>query len=147
MFTVVESRYRGAVKVKTKTIHQTVTFKAVPHAVYETLMDSKKHGQLVGANAKIIKKVGAKFSIYDGEIEGVNLELVPDKKIVQTWRYSDWREDHYSTATFLLEEIKGGAKLTFTQTDVPEDRYQDISQGWKDYYWQPMKEILEKPAK
>jgi activator of HSP90 ATPase len=133
--------------MKTKTIHQTVTFKANQHAVYETLMVSKKHAKLVGADAKIIKKVGAKFSIYDGEIEGVNLELVPDKKIVQSWRYSDWPEGHYSKATFLLEEIKDGTKLTFTQTDVPEDLYADVSQGWKDYYWQPMKEMLEKPDK
>ena len=130
--------------MKTKTIHQTVTIKAKPHEVYETLMDSKKHGELVGANAKITKKVGAKFSIYDGDIEGVNLELVPDKKIVQTWRYSDWPEGHYSKATFLLEESKDGTKLTFTQSEVPEDKYEDVAQGWQDYYWEPMKDILEK---
>jgi len=130
--------------MKTKTINQTVTFKATPHQVYETLMDSKKHAELVGAEARINKKVGTKFSIYGGEIEGVNLELVPDRRIVQSWRYSDWPEGHYSKATFLLEEIKGGTKLTFTQTDVPENLYQDVAQGWKDYYWQPMKEMLEK---
>lgn len=131
--------------MKTKTIRQTVTFKATPHQVYETLMDSKKHAELVGADAKITKKVGDKFTIYGGDIEGVNLELVPDKKIVQSWRYNDFPEGHYSKATFLLEESKGGTKLTFVQTEVPEDRYSDISQGWKDYYWQPMKDMLEKP--
>jgi activator of HSP90 ATPase len=127
-----------------QTIHQTITFKATPHKVYETLMDSKKHAELVGAEAKITKKVGGKFTIYDGEIEGENLELVPDKKIVQSWRYSDWPEGHYSKATFLLEDSNGGTRLTFTQTDVPDDKYDDVSQGWHDYYWQPMKEMLEK---
>jgi activator of HSP90 ATPase len=131
--------------MKTKTIYQTVSIKATPHEVYETLMDSKKHAELVGAEARINKKVGSKFSIYGGEIEGVNLELVPDTKIVQSWRYSDWPEGHYSKATFLLEESKGGTKLTFTQTEVPEELYEDVAQGWKDYYWQPMKETLEKP--
>jgi activator of HSP90 ATPase len=129
--------------MKTKTIQQTVTIKATPHEVYETLMDSKKHAELVGAEARISKKVGARFSIYDGEIEGVNLELVPDKKIVQSWRYSDWPEGHYSKATFLLKESQSGTKLIFTQTEVPEDKYEDVSQGWHDYYWQPMKEMLE----
>jgi len=133
--------------LKTKTIHQTVTFKASPHELYEMLMDSKKHAQIVDADAEIRKKVGAKFRIYGGEIEGVNLELVPDKKIVQSWRYSDWPEGHYSKATFLLEESKGSTKLTFTQAEVPEALYEDVSQGWKDYYWQPMKELLEKPHK
>jgi activator of HSP90 ATPase len=133
--------------MKTKTIHQIVTFKATPHDVYETLMDAKKHSQLTGSKARITKKVGDKFSIYEGEIEGVNLELVPDRKIVQSWRYSDWPEGHYSTATFLLEESNGATKLTFTQTEVPEELYEDVAQGWRDYYWQPMKEMLEKPKK
>jgi activator of HSP90 ATPase len=127
-----------------RTIRQTVYFKATPNEIYETLMDSQKHAELAGAEARISKKVGGKFSIYDGEIEGVNLELVPDKRIVQSWRYSDWPEGHYSKATFLLEENQGGTKLTFTQSEVPEDKYEDVSQGWHDYYWQPMKDLLEK---
>ncbi|MBM4446670.1 MAG: hypothetical protein FJ023_04870 [Chloroflexi bacterium] len=131
--------------MKTKTIRQTVTFKATPHEVYETLMDSKKHSQLTGSKAQISREVGSKFSIYEGDIEGVNLELVPDHKIIQSWRYSDWPEGHYSQATFILEEIKGVTRLTFTQTEVPEEHYQDIAQGWRDYYWIPMKEMLEKP--
>jgi activator of HSP90 ATPase len=129
--------------MKTKTISQTVTFKASPHKVYEMLMDSKKHSELTGSKAQISKKVGAKFSIYEGDIEGVNIELVPDQKIFQSWRYSDWPEGHYSQATFLLEEVKGKTRLTFIQTGVPEEHYDDIAQGWHDYYWEPMKELLE----
>ena len=127
-----------------KTIKQTLTFDASPHEIYEMLMDSRKHAQVVGANAKVTKKVGDKFSIYDGEIEGVNLELVPDKKIVQSWRYNDWPEGHFSKATFLFETSKGGTKMTFTQTEVPDDKYEDVAQGWKDYYWEPIKQLLEK---
>jgi hypothetical protein len=26
---------------------------------------------------------------------------------------------------------------------VPDDKYEDIKQGWKDYYWAPMKAMLE----
>jgi len=129
--------------MKTKTIRQTVTFKATPHEVYEIIMDSKKHSELTGSTAQIGKKVGARFSIYDGDIEGVNLGLVPDQKIIQSWRYSNWPEEHYSEVTFLLEEIKGATRLTFTQTGVPEEHYDDIAQGWHDYYWEPIKELLE----
>jgi activator of HSP90 ATPase len=129
--------------MKTKTVRQTVTFKATPHEVYEMLMDSKKHSELTMSKAQISKKVGDKFSIYEGDIEGVNLELVPGRKIIQSWRYSDWPEGHYSQATFLLEEIKGGTQLTFTQTGVPEEHFDEIARGWHDYYWEPMKELLE----
>jgi activator of HSP90 ATPase len=127
-----------------KTIKQTATFKASPHDVYELLMDSKKQAELEGGEAKISRKVGGKFTISSGDIEGTNLELVPDQKIVQSWRYGDWPEGHYSTATFSLEKTDKGTRLTFTQTDVPDDKYEDIKQGWKDYYWTPMKAMLEK---
>lgn len=130
--------------MKTKTIRQTVTFKASPHDVYETLMDSRKHARLAGGNASVSRKVGGRFSILDGQIEGVNLELVPDEKIVQTWRMDDWPEGHYSKATFQFEEVGGKTKMTFVQTGVPEEFCEDIKQGWKDYYWTPMKEILKK---
>ena len=130
--------------VKTKTIRQSVTFKASPGEVYETLMDSKKHGEFTGAPAKISREVGGKFSIYEGDIEGVNLELIPAQKITQSWRYSDWPAGHYSKCTFGLSPVPGGTRLTFTQTGVPEDKYEDIRQGWHDYYWEPMKELLAK---
>ena len=123
-----------------KIIKQTVTFKKTPHEVYEMLMDAKKHTAFTGAKAKINNKVGGKFSAYDGYCDGVNLELVPDKKIVQTWRASDWPEGHYSTATYELTKVKGGTKLSFTQKDVPEDQYADIKQGWIEFYWDKMKE-------
>lgn len=128
----------------TRNIRQSVTFKTSPHQVYEALMDSRKHAQFTGGKASVSRQVGGKFSVFDGYAEGVNLELVPDGKIVQTWRASDWPEGHYSRVSFSLKEVAGGTHLTFTQSGVPEERYDDISQGWRDYYWAPMKQMLEK---
>jgi activator of HSP90 ATPase len=130
--------------MKTRTIRQSVTFKASAHEVYEALMDSGKHGRFTEAKATISRKVGGKFSVWEGQIEGVNLELVPDGKVVQSWRMDDWPEGHFSKATFQFEESDGKTKLTFVQTGVPEEFYEDIKQGWRDYYWEPMKEMLEK---
>lgn len=130
--------------MNTRTIRQSVTFKVPAHEVYEALMNSKKHGEFTGSAVKISPKVGGRFSIYGGDIQGLNLELVPGQKIVQSWRYSDWPKSHYSKATFSLKEVTTGTRLTFTQTGVPEEFYDDIKQGWHDYYWGPMKEMLEK---
>jgi activator of HSP90 ATPase len=80
--------------------------------------------------------------VYGGNIQGANLELVPDRKIVQSWRYGDWPDDHYSRVTSLLKGVPNGTHLTFTQTGVPDEFYEDIAQGWKDYYWGPMREML-----
>jgi activator of HSP90 ATPase len=128
--------------MNTKTIRQSATFKASPHEVYEALMDSRNHSKFTDGKASISRKIDGKFTAYDGYIEGVNLELVPDEKIVQSWRGSDWPKGHYSTATFALKQIGSGTRLTFTQTDVPEEQYEPISQGWRDYYWTPMKKML-----
>lgn len=132
--------------MRTRTVRQTVTFKASPHEVYEMLMDSRKHSSFTGDKATISRRVGGKFTV--GEyIEGVNLELVQDKKIVQSWRGADWPEGHFSRSTFSLKAKGGGSRLTFVQNGVPEDHYDEIKQGWHDYYWKPMKEMLSAIAR
>jgi activator of HSP90 ATPase len=127
-----------------KPIHQTVTFRASPHDVYEALLDSKRHAAFSGSAAKISRKVGGEISAYDGYISGKNLELVPDKKIVQSWRAVDWPEDHFSTVTFVLTPDTGGTRLDFTHADVPDGTEAEFTQGWIDNYWEPMKKMLEK---
>jgi activator of HSP90 ATPase len=129
--------------MKKRTIKQTVIIKAEPHEVYEALMDSEKHAGFSGAKAKISRKVGGKFKCYDGWIDGWNVELVHDEKIVQKWRGANWPEGHYSTVTFALNKRVDGTRLSFTQTDVPEDHYESISKGWYESYWDKMKPALE----
>jgi activator of HSP90 ATPase len=130
--------------MKTKDIKQCVEFSAPPHEVYELLMDSRKHSKFTGDKANISRKAGGKFTAFGDYIEGVNIELVPDKKIVQSWHASDWPEGHYSQVTFTFTETSTGTTLTFEQTGVPAEQCDDIEQGWIDYYWTPMKELLEK---
>jgi len=128
--------------MKTKTIKHSITIKATAHEIYEALMDSRKHSKFSGSKAVISKKIGGRFTAYDGYIDGINLELIPDKKIVQSWRASDWPQGHYSEVTYLLTEVENGTNLEFTQSGVPAQFYDDISQGWHDFYWKPMKEML-----
>jgi activator of HSP90 ATPase len=123
----------------TKDIQQKSQFKAAPHDVYEALMDSRKHARFTGAPARISRKPGGTFSAYDGYITGVNIELLPDTRIVQAWRGSDWPEGWYSLVVFSLKTVKGGTRLDFTQIGVPAMEYRDIYAGWGEYYWKPMK--------
>jgi hypothetical protein len=51
-------------KMQTKTLQQTVTFRASPKEVYDMLTDSKKHQSLSGMPAKISKRVGGKFTAW-----------------------------------------------------------------------------------
>ncbi len=129
---------------KTGAIRQTATFKATPHQVYEALMDAKKHAQFTGGEAEISRKVGGKFSTFDGWAQGENVELVPDQKIVQTWHCDDWPDGHFSQITISLTKVEGGTRLSFHQTGIPQSAMGDIKQGWREFYWEPMKKMLAK---
>jgi len=127
-----------------KLVRQSATFKATPHQVYEALMDSRQHARFTGDAASISRKVGGKIMAYGGYITGANLELASDKKIVQTWRASDWPEGHISKVTFRMTAVKGGTRLTFTHSGVPDEQFEAIKRGWIEHYWTPMKAMLEK---
>jgi uncharacterized protein YndB with AHSA1/START domain len=126
-----------------KTIQQTVIFGVSPHAVYEALMDSKRHAAFTGGAAEISREVGGAYSAYDGYITGRNIELVADRKIVQSWRAVDWEQDVLSTVTFELTPVPEGTRLDFTHADVPEGTEAEFAQGWIDNYWEPMQAYLE----
>ena len=128
--------------MQTKTLQQTVTFKASPQEVYDMLMDSKKHRSLSGMAAKISKKVGGKFTAWGSHISGINLVLKPGEKIVQAWRATGWWPDHYSIAIFDIRKVRGGSMLKFTQIGIPPSRYSGHYRGWIETYWTPMKEIF-----
>lgn len=132
--------------MNTKNIKQTVVFNALPVVVYEMIMDAKKHAKFTGAKTSMSKKNGGKFSTYDGYIHGYNIELIEGKKIIQAWHFKEdgWPDEHYSICTFDFKKEGKGTKLTFTQTEIPEHKVEALKSGWKDYYWKPMKQLLEK---
>lgn len=109
-------------------------------------MDSRKHSKLTESEAKISRKVGSKFSIFEGSINGINKELEQDKKIVQSWRSEeeDWPAKHYSTVTFIFESIEEGTLIKFKHTEIPSAVYESVKDGWNTYYWEPLKNLLEK---
>ncbi len=118
-----------------KTIKQTIQFAAQPHEVHEALMDASKQMRFTGAGAAISREVGGNFATYDGGIGGVNLELVPDAKIVQAWRCTadQWPEEHYSKLSISLEPAGNGhTRLMMVHEEVPEASYETCDNGWRE---------------
>jgi activator of HSP90 ATPase len=131
----------------TKEIRHVVRLDAKPRAIYQALMNSKKHAAFTGAPAKIEPKVGGRFAAWGPHLRGVNVELVKNKRIVQAWRAKSWPKSHYSIATFDLKRAKGGTQLVFTQTGVPAKHWRDINSGWKTHYWDLLKRAFSKNSK
>ena len=83
-----------------KTIRQTATIRgAAPHDIYETIMDPKKHTKLSRQPTTVSRRVGGAFKVGH-DLEGKNLKLTKDRRIVQTWRANNWPKGTYSKATF-----------------------------------------------
>ena len=128
----------------TRQIRHVVRFDAKPRAIYQALMNSKKHTAFTGAPAKIDARIGGRFSAWGPHLSGVNVELVKNKRIVQAWRAANWPKGHYSIASFELKRASGGTMLVFTQTGIPAKSARNINTGWKTHYWQLLKKAFGK---
>ena len=126
-----------------KNLRQTTTIRASPHSVYTTLVDPKEHAKFSGGAARLAAKPGGRFSHYDDSLSGFVLHLDKDRRIVLAWRSSGWPEGHYSVADFVLTRVKGGTRIEFSQYGIPASDFADISDGWRQYYWDALKAYLE----
>jgi activator of HSP90 ATPase len=116
------------------------TLPASPEAVYDAWLDSQRHGAMTGAPATIGNRVGEHYAAWDGYITGKTLELVPGRRIVQSWRTSEFEEsDPDSTVTVDLERTRTGTRLTLTHSGVPDGQTDYENGGWRDFYFAPMK--------
>ena len=126
-------------------IHQEVTFKAKPARIYEALMDSREHEAFTANGAaQVSRDAGGAFSCHGGHIEERNIELLPNKRIIQAWRAKNWPEGIYSIVRFELKGEDGGTRLIFDQTGAPEDQREMLESGWHKRYWEPLAAYLAK---
>jgi len=127
-----------------KTLTQKVVFKnATTDELYDMYMDAKLHSMLTGDAAKITKKEGASFTAYGDYIKGKNLQLVPGKLIVQSWRGKDFKKSDMDSTFILHFEKKGNdAVLNMVHANVPDAEADGIKSGWNDFYWIPWKAHL-----
>lgn len=124
------------------------TIPASPKAIYDAWLDGKQHGLMNGGGkATGSTKVGGKFTAWDGYINGRNLELVPGKRIVQSWRTTQFTDkDSNSQIAVTLAKVAGGTKVTLRHSNVP-DGHDGYKSGWKTHYFEPMKAYFVKPKK
>jgi activator of HSP90 ATPase len=123
-------------------IHQEIVFDAPPHAVYEALLDEKRHGVYTRARSAISREPGGTFDCHDGQIGGRQIELVPDRRIVQAWRVNGWPEGVYTLVRFELAAEGESTRLVMDHWGVPEEQQTHIADGWEARYWGPLREYL-----
>lgn len=105
---------------------------ASPEELYLALTTEITARLWTGDEVSIDAKVDGEFSLWDGAITGKFLELVPSSKIVQEWYFGE--QDEKSIVTLKLHEHKKGTSLEVRHTNIPDDDYDNISEGWIDPY-------------
>ena len=110
-----------------------------PQEIYDAWLDSFAHSEMTGSQAMLSDEIGAEVYAWDGYITGRNLELVPGERIVQSWRTTEFGDEHEdSIITLTLEDVDGGTLLTLVHSNVPEEQTSYEQGGWQKYYFEPM---------
>lgn len=125
-------------------IHQEVTLKASPKRIYDALMDSKQHAEFTAnGDCSISREEGGLFSCHGGQISGRNIELQPEKRIVQAWRFKGWEPGVYSVVKFELQLKGADTVIVLDHTGIPEGESGHIEEGWPKMYWNKLRDYLK----
>ena len=143
-----------------ESIHQEITFQASKKRVYDALTDAKQFEQIVHLSdamktlihagappTRISTESGGTFSTFGGLIVGMQIELVPNERIVQAWRPAYWKPGAYSIVKFALADTDtgSGTRLTLDHRGFPDGDGQSLLDGWNKNYWQPLEKFLAQP--
>jgi activator of HSP90 ATPase len=99
-----------------------------------------------GAAAVMQPVEGTEFSLWDGDITGINIEIEPGKKIVQEWYFEDEEgisPKEKSIVTIKLHDEGNSTDVELLHLNIPDEAFENIADGWDRYYFKPLKELVE----
>ena len=109
-----------------------------PEEVYAALTFKPTIELWTGSPAVFKPEVDTEFSLWDGSILGKNLEFEEGKMIRQQWYFGE--QDTPSIVTLKFHAHKKGTSIEVNHTNIPDQDYDDIVDGWHEVY---MKELIE----
>lgn len=124
----------------TETIVLSGLLPATPQRIYDAWLDAKGHSAMTGSKATVeSKEIGGRFTAWAGYIDGTHVALEPGRRILQSWRATDFPPDApESYLEVRLAPEDGGTRITFRHTEVPAKQAASYLKGWKEYYLEPM---------
>lgn len=114
---------------------------AAPEDVYLALTNPLTIQLWTCDKAEMSVVPGSEFSLWDGSIVGKNLEFEENKKIVQQWYFGD--QEELSIVTIKLHLDKLGTSVELKHSNIPDDDYEDIVDGWNQNYFGALMEFYE----
>ena len=109
------------------------TIPAPPEDVYLALTLPATIQLWTGEEAEMSTEPGSEFSLWEGSIVGKNIAFEPSKKIVQQWYFGE--QEEASIVTIKLHIHKQGTSAELTHTNIPDEAYDEMVEGWNDNYF------------
>lgn len=125
-----------------KTLKLTYTIKSSVESVWQALVDAHEIEGWGAGPAEMSDKEGMKFKLWGGDIHGTNIEVIPGEKLVQDWYGGDWPAPSKVTITLMQEDHD--CHIELLHENIPDADFDDIKQGWDEYYFGPLKAYVEK---
>lgn len=114
---------------------------ADPEDVYKALTTETTIRLWTGDLVKIDPREGGEFSMWDDAIQGHFVTLEPYNKIVQQWYFGD--QENPSLVTIKLHEHKKGTSFELHHSNIPDEAFDDIVEGWNNTYMASLIEFYE----
>ena len=121
-----------------------------PERIYAAWLDAREHTEFTGGKATVEPRVGGKHTAWDDYISGTTIELVPGRRIVQTWRTTEFPDEAPDSRLELLFEPRGGGAettLTLIHTEIPAGQGPQYKDGWAEHYFEPMRAYFSEATK
>ena len=115
--------------------------RATPEDVYNALTNEATIQLWSGEKAIMSDEPNSEFSLWEGSITGLNIEFIKGKKIVQQWYFDE--QETPSIVTIILHEHKHGTSAELKHTNIPDDVYDNIIEGWEENYFGSIIEFYE----
>lgn len=125
-----------------KELRRYYRIKGTPEEIYAALINPFTISLWTGAEAKMKEEPGSEFSLYDGDIEGINISFEQNHKIIQEWYFGDQEEK--SIVTITLRPDRHFTKIELQHSNIPDEAYEDMAHGWDAYYFGGLKDFFEK---
>ncbi|RIH64750.1 ATPase [Mariniphaga sediminis] len=123
-----------------KEIRRYYLIAAEPKDIYNALTNKNMLEIWTGEDAEMEPVPGTEFSLWGGSITGVNMSFEEDRKLVQQWFFGEQEEP--SVVTIVLHPDKKGTSVELRHTNIPDDAFDNISEGWDEDYFGALKELF-----
>ena len=125
-----------------KELRKYYRIKGTPEEIYAALINPFAIALWTGGKAEMSEEPESRFSLFDGDIEGVNISFEKDNKIVQEWFFGDQEEK--SIVSITLRPNRHFTKIELHHTNIPDEAYEDMVHGWDKFYFGGLKDFFEK---